>query len=48
MLDFVYDAVYVDLKYDDVFVLLLIIVCEWVGDVFVVDVLLLMNCCVGV
>ena len=24
------DAVYVDLKYDDVFVLWLIVVCEWV------------------
>ena len=31
MLDFVSDAVYVDLKYDDVFVLWLIVVCEWVG-----------------
>ena len=28
-LDFVSDAVYVDLKYDDVFVLWLIAVCEW-------------------
>ena len=27
-LDFVADAVYVDLKYDDVFVLWLIVVCE--------------------
>ena len=32
-LDFVSDAVYVDLKYDDVFVPLLIVVCEWMGDV---------------
>ena len=30
-LDFVSDAVYVDLKYDDVFVLWLIVVCEWLG-----------------
>ena len=31
------DAVYIDLKYDDVFVLWLIVVCEWVGgDLFVV------------
>ena len=29
--DFVSDVVYVDLKYDDVFVLWLIVVCEWVG-----------------
>ena len=29
-LNFVSDAVYVDLKYDDVFVLWLIVVCEWV------------------
>ena len=29
-LDFVSDAVYVDLKYDDVFVLWLIVVCGWV------------------
>ena len=41
-LDFVSDAVYVDLKYDDSFVLWLIIVCEWVGGV-----LLVMGCCVG-
>ena len=32
-LDFVSDAVYVDLKYDDVFVLWLIVICEWVGGV---------------
>ena len=31
-LDFVSDAVYVDLKYDYVFVLWLIVVCEWVGS----------------
>ena len=31
---FVSDAVYVDLMYDDVFVLWLIVVCEWVGGVF--------------
>ena len=30
-LDFVSDAVYVDLKYDVVFVLWLIVFCEWVG-----------------
>ena len=29
-LDFVSGAVYVDLKYDDVFVLLLIVACQWV------------------
>ena len=34
---FVSDAVYVDLKYDDVFVLWLIVVCEWVGGSFVSD-----------
>ena len=41
-IDFVFDAVYVDLKYDDVFVLWLIVVCVWVGGV-----LLVMSCCVG-
>ena len=40
-LGFVSDAVYVDLKYDDVFVLWLIIVCEWLGG----D-LSAMGCCV--
>ena len=30
-LDFISDAVYVDLKYDDVFVLWLIVICEWVA-----------------
>ena len=30
-LDFVSDAVYVDLKYDDDLVLCLIVVCEWLG-----------------
>ena len=30
ILDFVYDAVYVDLKCSDVFVLWLMVVCEWV------------------
>ena len=30
-LDFVSDSVYVDLKYDDVSALWLIVVCEWVG-----------------
>ena len=40
-LDFVSDAVYVDLKYDDVFVLWLVVVCDWVcGSLFV------MGCCV--
>ena len=33
-LDFVSDGVYVDLRYDDVFVLCLIFSCEWVDDVF--------------
>ena len=41
-LDFVSDVVYVDLKYDDVFVLWLIVVCEWLGC----D-LSAMGCCVG-
>ena len=36
------DAVYVDLKYDDVFVLGLIVVSEWVGGDLVV-----MGCCVA-
>ena len=36
-LNFVSDAIYVDLKYGDGFVLLLIVVCEWVGG-WVVDV----------
>ena len=40
-LDFVSDTVYVDLKYDDVFVLWLIVVCEWLGG----D-LSAMDCCV--
>ena len=31
------------MKYDDVYVLWLIIVCEWVGDVLFVDVLLVMG-----
>ena len=39
--DFVSDAVYVDLKYDNVFVLWLIVVCEWLGG----D-LSAMGCCV--
>ena len=38
---------YVDLKYDDVFVLWLSVICEWLSDVFLVDVLLVMGCCVG-
>ena len=42
-LDFVSDAVYIDSKYDDVFFICLIVVCEWVGC----D-LLVMGCCVGV
>ena len=46
-LDFVSDAVYVDLNYDDVFVIWLIVVCEWVVDILLVDVLLVMGCCVG-
>ena len=40
-LDFVCDAVYIDLKYDDVFDLWLIVVCEWLGG----D-LSAMGCCV--
>ena len=40
-LDFVSDAVYVDLKYDDVCILWLIVVCEWLGG----D-LSAMGCCV--
>ena len=44
-LDFVSEAVYVDLKYDYVFAIVLIVLCEWVGDVLFVDVLLLMCCC---
>ena len=53
-LDFVSDTVYVDLKYDDVFVLWLIVVCEWVGgDLFVMGCLLsvlgvVVSICVGV
>ena len=40
-LDFVFDAVNVDLKYDDVVVLWLIVVCEWVyASLFVT------GCCV--
>ena len=35
------DAVYVDLKYDNVFVVWLIVVCEWLGDDF-----FSMGCCV--
>ena len=39
---FVSDAVYIDLKYDDVFVLWLIVVCEWVGgDLFLMGCLCL-------
>ena len=40
-LDFISDAVYIDLKYDDVFVLWSIVVCEWVGGG-----LFVMGCCV--
>ena len=36
-----YDDVYIDLMYDDVFVSLLIVVCELVGAVLFVDVMLL-------
>ena len=39
---FVSDSVSVDLKYDNVFVLWLIFVCEWVDGVLSV-----MGCCVG-
>ena len=39
--EFVSDAVYVDLKYDDVFVICLIVVCKWLGGV-----LSAMGCCV--
>ena len=31
LFDFISDAIYVDLKYDDVFVLWLIVVCAWLG-----------------
>ena len=37
-LDFVSDAVYVEMKYGDGFVILLI-VCEWVGGVLLVDIM---------
>ena len=40
-LDLVSEAVYVDLMYDNVFVLWLIVVCEWVGGS-----LFVMGCCV--
>ena len=40
-LDFVSDAVHADLKYDDIFVPWLIVVCEWLGG----D-LPAMGCCV--
>ena len=40
-LNFVSDAVYIDWKYDYVFVLWLIFVCEWVGGS-----LFVMGCCV--
>ena len=35
------------MKYDNVFVLWLIVVCKWVGDVLFVIVLFEMGCCVG-
>ena len=41
LLDFVSDAVYVDLKYDDVFILWLIVVCEWVVTFYLCLALLL-------
>ena len=46
-IDIVSDAVYGDLKYNDVFVLWLIVVWNWVGGVLLVDLLLVMGCCVG-
>ena len=48
-LDFVSGAVYVDLKYDDVFVLLLIVACQWVGGgLFVMGSYDVVTFCVGV
>ena len=43
------DSVYVDLKYDDVFLLWLIVVCEWVADgLFVMGSCVVVTFCVDV